>query len=61
MREKAAQGSWRPNSLGCLHARKRGERLGTVEAKDIEEALKKAYEEYKISEEDHWRISVQRE
>ena len=35
--------------------------LGTVEAKDRDEALKKAIEQHKIREADRWRISVQPE
>ena len=41
--------------------RRRGTRLGTVEAKNRAEALKKAMELHEISEADRWRISVQRE
>ena len=33
--------------------------LGTVEAKDRDEALKKAIEQQQIREADRWRISVQ--
>jgi hypothetical protein len=33
--------------------------LGTVEAKDREEALKKAIEQHEIREADRWRVSVQ--
>ena len=50
-----------PIRWGVYVPRKRGVRLGTVEAKNIEQALKKAYEEFEISEADRWRISVQRE
>ena len=35
--------------------------LGTVEAKDRDEALKKAIEQHQIREADRWRISVQPE
>jgi hypothetical protein len=34
--------------------------LGTVEAKDRDEALKKAIEQHKIKEAERWRVSVQR-
>ena len=39
--------------------RKKLTRLGTVEAKDRNEALKKAIEQHEIREADRWRISVQ--
>ena len=35
--------------------------LGTVEAKDRDEALKKAIEQRKIREADRWRIGVQQQ
>ena len=59
--KKPRKESGEPRRWGVYMLRKRGMRLGTVEAKDIEEALKKAYDEYEIAEADRWRISVQRE
>ena len=59
--KKPRKQSDEPRRWGVHMLRKRGVRLGTVEAKDIEEALQEAYEEFEIDEEDHWRISVQRE
>ena len=38
--------------------RRKGERLGTVEARDAAEALKKAIDEFEIREPDRWRLSV---
>jgi hypothetical protein len=39
--------------------RKKGERLGTVEATGSAEALKEAIDEFEIREADRWHLSVQ--
>jgi hypothetical protein len=54
--KKPRKQSDEPHRWGVHMLRKRGVRLGTVEAKDIEEALEKAYEQF-----DRWRVTVQRE
>jgi hypothetical protein len=41
--------------------RKKRERLGSVEAKDIDEAVRKPIEEFQIREAGRRRLSVQRE
>ena len=41
--------------------RKKAERVGTVEARDQEEAIEKSYTELSIPERDRFRVSVQRE
>lgn len=40
--------------------RKKGERLGTVEARDQAEALQRAYELFAVAEKDRPRIAVMR-
>jgi hypothetical protein len=39
--------------------RKKLTRLGSVEARDRDEALRKAIEQHEIKEADRWRVSVQ--
>jgi hypothetical protein len=46
---------------GVFKLRSKAARLGTVEATDQPEALKRAYEKFTIAEGERWRISVQRE
>jgi hypothetical protein len=49
-----------PVTWNAYIVRKKLAWLGTVEAKDRDEALKKAIEQHKIKEADRWRVSVQR-
>jgi hypothetical protein len=46
---------------GVYMLRKKATWRGTVEAKDQDEALKKAAEVFHVRVSDRWRISVQRE
>jgi hypothetical protein len=48
-------------ALGRFRLRKKAERVGSVEARDQQEALEKAYAELDIPEHGRFRISAQRE
>jgi hypothetical protein len=52
--------SGEPVSWNVYIFRKKLTGLGTVEAKNRDEALKKIIEQHKIREADRWRVSVQR-
>ena len=53
---KKANARW-----GVYMLREKGQRLGTVDAKDRDDAVRKAISEFEIREADRWRITVQRE
>jgi hypothetical protein len=46
---------------GVYALRKKAERIGSVDARDEEEAVKRAFKEYNVAERERWRVSVQRE
>lgn len=46
---------------GVYKMRRKGERLGSVEAATQSEAMQAAFERFDIAEAERWRISVQRE
>ena len=46
---------------GVYMLRKQGSRLGTIQARDRDEAVKMAFKEFDIAEQDRWRINIQRE
>jgi len=59
--KKPRQQPGEPVRWGVYVLRGKGKRLGTVDAKDIEEALEIACKLFQITDEDRWRLSAQRE
>jgi hypothetical protein len=60
-RARSAAVASRKSRWAVYPSRKRAERIGSVEARDQEEALEKTYSELNIPERDRFRVSVQRE